>query len=72
MSGGARFGGGARFDINHAFLVFSFFVGARLLQNFCSRYGPAPMIHVVEDLFSQHSFLEGSVLTASAGTRSDS
>ena len=32
---GARFGGGARFDINHAFFSF-FFVGARLLQNFCS------------------------------------
>ena len=44
---------------------------ARQLQNFCSRYGPAPTIHVVEDL-SQHSFLEGSVLTASAGARSGS
>ena len=36
------------------------------------RYGPAPALNVVEDLFSQHIFLEGSVLTASAGARSGS
>ena len=51
---GARFGGGARFDIDHAFC------GARLLQNFAvGIYGPAPAIHVIEDLFSQHSFRKG-------------
>ena len=42
-------------------------MGARLLQSFCSKYGPAPVINVVEDLFSQHFFFEGSVLTVSAG-----
>ena len=36
------------------------------MQSFCSKYGPAPVINVVEDLFSQHFFFEGSVLTASA------
>ena len=68
---GARFGGGARSDINHAFIYF-FLVEARSLQSFCSKNGPAPVINVVEDLFSQHFFFEGSVLTASAGARSSS
>ena len=68
---GARFGGGARSDINHPFVYF-FLVGARSLQSFCSKYRPAPVINVVEDLFSQHFFFEGSVLTASAGAHSSS
>ena len=55
--------GGARSDINYVFLAFRW--GARPLQNFCSRYGPAPVINVAEDLFTQHFFLEGYVLSAS-------
>ena len=69
MSGWAALAG-AHSDITYAFLVF--FVGARPLQNFCSSSGPAPVINVAEDLFSQHFFLEGYVLTGSVEARSGS
>ena len=51
FGGGARFGGRARFDKDHTF------VGPACSKTFAvGIYEPAPTIHVVEDLFSHHSF----------------